>query len=227
MTGRALREARVRAKLTQRGAAARLGVSQPYYSQLENGSRRMTWELARVAVKRLRISPVLLPLPSLSLQVKPLVPADIAAALGALEYPGFLHAAQQRALLNPAELLVRVLVHENLDPRLVEALPWLLAKFSNLDRQWLLGQCRLLNLQNRLGYLVELADGLTRQRNHDLALTQWLTELDASRLAVEGTLCRESMTEPERRWVRKHRPPAAAHWSLLTTLDVDQLTYAA
>jgi hypothetical protein len=39
-------------------------------------------------------------------------------------------------------------------------------------------------------------------------------------------LCRESMPEPERVWVRTHRPEAAAYWQLFTTLTAGQLPYA-
>jgi hypothetical protein len=58
------------------------------------------------------------------------------------------------------------------------------------------------------------------------ALSKALSALERSRLAVEGTLCRESMPAAEQGWARKHRPKEAAHWKLLTTLTVDQLTYA-
>ena len=46
-------------------------------------------------------------------------------------------------------------------------------------------------------------------------------------IAREGTLCRDSMPERERTWLRLHRPEAAAHWSLLTGLTAEQLPYAA
>jgi hypothetical protein len=54
-----------------------------------------------------------------------------------------------------------------------------------------------------------------------------LEALESSRLAGEGTLCRDSMPPAERAWARKHRPPEAAHWGLLTTLIREQLPYAA
>jgi hypothetical protein len=50
--------------------------------------------------------------------------------------------------------------------------------------------------------------------------------LEASRLAREGTLCRESMTDPEGEWLRRARPPEAEHWNLLTSLSHEQLRYA-
>ena len=226
MTAPSLRHTRLAAGLTQHQAAARLRVSQPYYSQLETGSRPMPPRLARSAVKRLRMSPLSLPLPALCVEVVPLSPDDVAGALGAFGYPGFAHAAKANALLNPAELVARALAHNDLDVRLVEGLPWILARFPELDWDWLFGQCRLLNLQNRLGYLVQLALDLSYEETEEAGLRRAWKELDSSRLATEGTLCRESMREPERRWVRRHRPGTAEHWNLLTTLTADQITHA-
>jgi hypothetical protein len=50
--------------------------------------------------------------------------------------------------------------------------------------------------------------------------------LERSRLAREDTLCRESMTQAERKWLRKHQTKAAAHWNLLTDLTAEQLDHA-
>jgi len=58
-------------------------------------------------------------------------------------------------------------------------------------------------------------------------LSRWENELEAARLAREGTLCRDSMPEAERAWLRGNRPEAAAHWSLLTGLSAEQLPYVA
>jgi hypothetical protein len=45
----------------------------------------------------------------------------------------------------------------------------------------------------------------------------------ATRWASEGTLCRDSMPERGRAWLRVHRPKAARHWNLLTALTAKQL----
>ncbi len=69
---------------------------------------------------------------------------------------------------------------------------------------------------------------MATQTNTDcLHLIAMLEALESSRLAGEGTLCRDSMPPAERAWARKHRPPEAAHWGLLTTLIREQLPYAA
>jgi transcriptional regulator with XRE-family HTH domain len=217
-----LKSARLAAEFTQREAAARLGVSQPYYSQLESGLRPMPANLALTAVRKLRLSPVTLPLPPLALQATPVEPDKLAASLAGLGYASFARLARSRTGLNPAELVVRALAHADLDPRLVGALPWVLATFCDLDWSWLVAQGRLLNLQNRLGFLVTLT---SRPETHEQT-RKALASLESSRLSTEGTLCRESMSQAERNWVRKHRSPDAAHWNLLTTLTPDQLTHA-
>ena len=57
-----LRAARKRLKLTQKQAAARLGVSQPYLSLLEKGERKLPPELAKKAFSALRLPATALPL---------------------------------------------------------------------------------------------------------------------------------------------------------------------
>ncbi|MFN7919488.1 MAG: hypothetical protein U0Q16_05290 [Bryobacteraceae bacterium] len=126
--------------------------------------------------------------------------------------------------MNPAMVVAGSLAHGDLDVRLIESLPWVLLEFADLDACWLAAQCRLLNLQNRLGFLVTLACEAKGERDH---LRNMLVELEQSRLAVEGTLCRDSMPDAERVWIRKHRSVLAAHWGLLTTLSREQLRYAA
>jgi hypothetical protein len=154
-------------------------------------------------------------------------PDDLAAALGALGYEGFVHLARPTALVNPGELLIRALAHDNLDVRLVEGLPWLIAGYPSLDWDWLVGQAVPMRLQNRLGYLVELAVALPTKGGELTTLREVMDRLNHLRLPTEGTLCRDSMPDSERNWVRGHRNASAVHWNLLTTLTVDSLTHAA
>lgn len=226
MNAEKLKVARLASGWTQAEAASRLGVSQPYYSQLESGSRLVPRELALAAVQEFRLSPVALPLPQLDPHLAPLSPRELAAQLAWFAYPGFTHMKKASKPMNPAFVVAAALAHADLDTRLVEALPWVLAAFHDLDWDWLAAQCRLGNQQNRLGYLVTLAMKLAKP-GADADLANALSELERSRLVVEGTLCRESMPNAERTWARKHRPTDAAHWNLLTTLTADQLTHAA
>lgn len=221
-----LRVARQKAGLSQHEAATRLGVSQPYYSQLEGGSRPLPKDLAPVVVRKFGVSPSVLPLPELRAHWSPVVPARLASALAGLGYPPFAHLRKRDHDLNPAVVVVGALAHSDLEVRIVEALPWVLVTFDDLDAEWLVAQCRVLNLQNRLGYLVALAlqvKGTGEVTHLELALE----ELKKSKLVHESTLCRESMAQAERAWVRQHRSAAATDWALLTTLSADQLNYAA
>jgi len=128
-------------------------------------------------------------------------------------------------------VVLNAVVKPDLDTRLVEALPWVLSTYTNLNWGWVRDRAKLNNAQNRLGYLVHLAEQTARvlpeRQGAVQVLSQWENELDEARLAREGTLCRESMPEPERNWLRANRPEAAAYWSLLTGLTAEQLPYAA
>jgi transcriptional regulator with XRE-family HTH domain len=221
-----LKTARLNAGWSQQQAATRLGVSQPYYSQMERGSRPLPDRLVARAVRKLHLEPTALPIPPLASQLIPIAPAELASALARLGYKGFAHMGKRPKAYNPAYLVAGALVHADLDVRIVEALPWVLSTFHQLDWAWLIAECRLSNLQNRLGYLVVLARQIGNS-NANANLTNGLCHLEQSRLASEGTLCRESMSDAERKWVRKHRSQDATHWSLLTTLTADQLSYAA
>lgn len=222
------RAGRHAAGLTQVEAATSLRVSQPYLSQLEKGLREAGRDLVRKATRLYRLSPSALPFRSRP-DLKSGRSGDLQREIASLGYPGFEHIGG-RALTNPAEVVLRVVTQPDLDVRLIEAVPWLLATYTDLDWDWLRDQVKLRNAQNRLGYLVHLAaetaaawpDGADTVQT----LSGWQHELDEARLVREGTLCRESMPAAERIWVKRNRPSAAAHWRLLTTLTAQQLPYA-
>jgi hypothetical protein len=88
---------------------------------------------------------------------------------------------------------------------------------------------KLKNVQNRLGFLVGVAKdvAVSKQRSTLRALSVAETALEYSRLAREDTLCRDSMPDAERRWLKTNRSPLACHWNLLTGLTAEQLTYGA
>jgi hypothetical protein len=58
------------------------------------------------------------------------------------------------------------------------------------------------------------------------ALPPWLPVAYPKMDWAEDTLCKESMTQAERKWPRTHRSPGAEHWNLLTDLTVEQLDRA-
>ncbi len=128
-------------------------------------------------------------------------------------------------------MVLNAVVKPDLDTRLVEALPWVLFTYTDLDWEWLRDRTKLNNAQNRLGYLVHLAEetarSLPERQGATQVLSRWESELEEARLAREGTLCRDSMPERERQWLKTSRHEAAIHWSLLTGLTSEQLPYAA
>lgn len=229
MTAEQWQTGRENAGLTQVVAAHTLGVSQPYLSQLEGGIRVASAELARRAAKLYELPPSALPLPE-PLEVRAVSPDDLQRKLASLGYPGFEH-VRSKTTSNPAEVVLSAVVKRDLDTRLTEALPWVLNTYPDLNWRWLRDRVKLQNAQNRLGYVVHLA-GLTARalpgnQSAVSTLSKWENELEEARLAREGTLCRDSMPERERDWLRTHRPEAAAHWNLLTSLTAEQLPYAA
>ena len=129
-----------------------------------------------------------------------------------------------------AAKLYGALAQDELEPRLVEALPWLVLRYPDLEWSWVVREAKVRDLQNRLGFVVTLARQLaTRARDEDKArsLRDLEAQLERSRLVREDTLCRASLTEAERRWLLEHRPHAAKHWNLLTDWTADALRYAA
>ena len=123
--------------------------------------------------------------------------------------------------------MLAALKAEHVSARVTEALPWVLARFPDLDWNWLVAEAKLANAQNRLGYLVSVATQVAKSWN-DAAAVRALdaarAHLEEARLAKEDTLGRE-VTDVERHYLRQHRPEAAAHWNLLTTLRADNLRY--
>jgi transcriptional regulator with XRE-family HTH domain len=228
MTAAQWKTGRHNAGLTQVAAARMLGVAQPYLSQLEAGLRVASRRLVRQAAKLYGLSPAALPLPE-PLDARACPPDRLQREIASLGYPGFEH-VRSRAVSNPAEVVLSALVNRDLDTRLVEALPWVLSAYPDLDWEWLRDRVRLHNAQNRLGYLVHLAKqtaGSSPRRQCAVdVLSRWESELEEARLAREGTLCRDSMPERERASLRTNRPESAAHWSLLTSLTAGQLPYA-
>jgi transcriptional regulator with XRE-family HTH domain len=225
MTAEQWKTGRRKAGLTQVAAARSLDVAQPYLSQLETGARVASTALARKAARLYKL-PALLPLT----EGRTSGPDDLQRDLASLGYPGFEH-VRRGPMRNPAEVVLNAVVERNLDTRLVEALPWVLSTYPDLNWEWLRDRAKLQNAQNRLGYVVHLAmetaRNLPERESAVEVLSRWQEELEEARLAGEGTLCRDSMPERERFWLRANRPEAAVHWSLLTSLTAEQLPYAA
>lgn len=227
MRGETLRRVRESRGLTQKRAGERLGVSQAYVALLERGHRRMPAKLVRKVVRLFKLNPVLLPVTD---KTPSSVTADeLARDLGRLKYPGFAYLRGGR-MKNPGEVLLAALAQPSLDSRLAEALPWLLLSFPELDHDWLLTRARVLNLTNRLGFVVDLAR-LVLERNNKTDSTQYRAlsrladSLRLSRLDVEDTLGQESLTDTERSWLRVNRTQEAQFWHLLSDLRPEFLQF--
>ena len=101
--------------------------------------------------------------------------------LAALGYPGFMHFSPGRRV-NPAQLLFDSLRMHDLEPRLGEALPWVVWRHSDLDWDWLVREAKLYDVQNRLGFVV----GLGRQ----------VAELKEQQATAEALAAVEQRLEP-------------------------------
>ena len=207
-------------------------MTQAYVSQLECGTRRVSKKLAAklAALPTLaHLAPTVFPE-----DLAPLdgVDLDLAGDLAALGYPGFT-AVDGRAPANPASVIVSILRQRHVAPGVMAAIPWVLLRFPDINTAWLIDRARLNNLQNRLGFLTELACEVARPRAtagrfdeaHLAKLEALRDALESSRLAKEDTLARE-LTPSERQFFEEHRTAAARHWNLLTGLTKDTLPHA-
>lgn len=229
MTARTLKAARRACGWTQAQAAAKAGVSQPYWSLLESGRRPVPSRLARRFVKVLDLPLTALPLPARLEDAAPVSNDTLAEDLGKLGYPGFAYLRSQRRAKNPALVLLQALALEDLDPRVTEGLPWLLLHYPEFDTAWLVEQAKRHDLQNRLGFMSALASRvaeghgpLTEQAGPLRSLEQ---EVLPSKLSREQTFF-EPASVRLREWLRLNRTVDAKEWNLLTDWRPEHLQYA-
>jgi transcriptional regulator with XRE-family HTH domain len=225
-----LRAARERAGWTQVHLAKKLGVTQAYLSLMESGKRPTPPRFAQRLTRLLNLPPTMLPVTTSA------VPRDrstndwIEAQLARLGYPGFAYRRRPGTMLHPAEVLLAGLAFDELEPRLVEALPWLLLSFEGLDLERFVADAKAKNLQNRLGFMVALARQVAERKpqfeSRLSELRQFEGALEPSRLAREETFGQGHAHARLREWLRRERSDAATHWNLLTDLKVEQLPYA-
>lgn len=229
MTGQQLRQGRQRAGWTQERVATRLGLTQEYVSLMERGRRRIPPHVARAAARLLDLAPTTLPLPAGS-QPRDTSEEWLERAVARLGYPGFAYRRRPGGKRNPAEVLLKALARDRLDPRLVESLPWLLLQFDGFDPERVANAAKLRNLQNRLGFIVAMARELAESRpkwQHRVAELRRIEELlEPARLVREEALGESVSTERMRGWLRRHRSPLAEHWNLLSDLRTEHLSYA-
>lgn len=226
MNGQELREARLHKGWTQQETAVKLEVTQAYLSMLERGRRVFPYSLARRAAEVLHAPPTSLPLREESFAA-PLGNDKLRSELAALGYPGFAH-FRRRSRRNPAEVLLSALNEADLDSRVVEGLPWLALTYADMDWDWALQNAKLRDRQNRLGFVATLALQLawpSADPHRSRKLKEYVAVLDRSRLVKEDTLCHDSLTEAERKWLRVNRSEEAKHWNLLTDMKAENLPH--
>ncbi|WP_291981134.1 helix-turn-helix transcriptional regulator [Luteitalea sp.] len=218
MTGRRLRALRMDLGLTQAEAARRWGLSQPYVSLVEQGRRPVPDRLVAA----------LAPPVVLAGERHQRTSTDLGVALGNLGYPGFRYLANGRRV-DPVVVVLEALRADDVSPRVLRALPWVLAHHADLDWPRLLPQVKALTLQNALGFLASLARRLA-MRDGRAAVVERLREvereLEEVRLVRERSLGRR-LAEAEARHVRAHRSALARHWRVLSELTVDDVATAA
>lgn len=226
-----IRQYRGHRMLSQAQLAHLLGVSQAYISQLECGARRVSRKLAAklAALPELRrLQPTVFPEDLTSLDH---VDLDFAADLAALGYPGF-DTRDDDVPKNPASVIIAILKRRQVAPAVMAAIPWVLLRFPQINTGWLIAQARLNNLQNRLGFLTELAHEIAETlvarglfaEAHLVKLEAMRAALEESRLVKEDTLARP-LTPSERQFFEEHRSGTARRWNLLTGLTKDTLPH--
>jgi len=127
---------------------------------------------------------------------------------------------------NPATLLLAAINLSNVEARVLEALPWLVVEFHNLDWEWLIREARVRDVQNRLGFIVTLSRQVAERRGAvaiGARLRKIEETLNHARLVQEVTLCQASLSDAERRWLQAHAPTEADHRNLLTDLNAEFL----
>jgi hypothetical protein len=195
---------------------------------LEKGTRRVPEKLARKAATLYGLSAAKLPMNTGWHDVQANDDDALASDLAALGYPGLSYLKSRRKR-NPAEVMLSALSANNLDSRLAEALPWVLVKHPDLNWEWLVRAAKLNDLQNKLGFVTNVARRLAEKLgNHESVslLREQESVLERSRLVREETLCHDSLTQSERRWLRSNRSDEAKHWNLLTDLSPEHLSHA-
>jgi len=228
--GEILRIARDNAGWTQVKLARRLGVTQAYLSFMESGNRPVPLRLTQRLARLLDLPPTVLPVMTSRSSGRRQMNEWLVEQLARLGYPGFAYRSRPGVVRNPAEVLLAAVACDELEPRLVEALPWLLLHYEGFDLERLVADAKAQDLQNRLGFTVALARQAAESepafagRLPDLRRLEAL--LEPSRLAREEPYGQGHPNERLRQWLKGKQSETAKHWNLLTDLRVEHLAYA-
>lgn len=227
MNGEQLLEERLSRDWEQQDAAARLKVSQPYLSLLEAGKRPVTEKLALRAVRVFNLPPTALPVQRRSSQSPSKSENLLVSQLAGLGYPKFSHLKKTRKV-NPTAVLMSALEKDTLGSRTVEALPWLVFNFFEMDWSQIVNIAKLNDAQNRLGFLLSLVHVRAKRsgsENKKQSFKELLMALEKVRLLRDDSFWQKFLTDSEKAWLRKNRPHAARYWRVLSNLTPDHLVF--
>lgn len=229
MTGLQLKQFRKQKRWSQKAAAGRLGMTQPYLSLLEKGTRSLTDDLTARVVRVFGLPAANLPVKKDLSRLASAGDDDLTRDLAAAGYSGFSHVKASPRLKNPAEVLMSALGANKLDSRVVEALPWLVSQVPEASWSKVVRAAKVRDLQNRLGFATALARLAAEKRGETKKAERLKRREDAladSRLFKEDTFCNDSLSETEKRWVLQNRTPEAEFWRVLSDLKAEHLSYA-
>src|SRR5712671_7901178 len=164
MKASVLKAARDKAGWAQVYLAKRLDVTQAYLSLMESGKRPVPPRLAHRLARLFDLPPTVLPVMTKQVSKHRATNDWFGTQLARLNYPGFSYRKRPGAVRHPADVLLAALAFDELEPRLVEALPWLLLHYAGLDTEQLVADAKSRDLQNRLGFMVVLARQVAERR---------------------------------------------------------------
>ena len=82
----------------------------------------------------------------------------ILLVIAVLGYPSFAHLRRKTRKGNPVTFVLAALSQSNLEARTAEGLPRLVLEYPDMPEEYLVREARARNLQNRLGFVVTLAE---------------------------------------------------------------------
>ena len=228
MNGEQLLKERLSRNWEQFETAARLKVSQPYLSLIEAGKRPVTKSVARRAINLFNLPPTALPIEN---EIEPAninSPDYLVSQLANLGYGKFSHFKNKSKKINPAIILLSALKTDDLESRVVETLPWLVYKFPQMDWSRVIKSAKIFDAQNRLGFILSLAYESAKtdsDKEKQSFFKKLLSDLEKSRLFCEDSFQRQGLTDSEKEWLKKNRPPYAKFWRVLSNLTIEHLSF--
>jgi hypothetical protein len=154
---------------------------------------------------------------------------QLAEDLAALGYPGYAYLRTNIPEKTPEEVLLIAIARDDLEPRLIEALPWVILEYWDRDFIHLIARAKWLGLQSRLGFLVNLACRISQMGAHEVrseVLSGLESTIDKIKLSTQDVLMRRPCNAVELHWLEQNRSEQAKHWNVITGLRPEHLEYS-